>query len=163
MRIRFTALLLLFQVVVGMVLIPRGDGGDGGKEKEKGFKTRQEARVGFQVNIDIGRLTQLIMNERSINNNRAAFVKGTLLKSAYSGDGNYSVLVFDFQQDFKWHIPPDYDRSIYTPAYYDFNIYGVWIFQGPAKFENLGETGPINWAYFGRVKREQGNLTFYSM
>ena len=159
MLIRLLLAAILLHLVGGMALYPRGDSGD----KEKGFKTRTEVRVGFQVNFDIGRLAQLIMNEKSISDNRASFVRGTLLKSAYAGAGNYSVLVFDLQQEFKWHLVPDYDHSVYTPAYYGLNIYAVWIFQGPAKFENFGSTGSINWAYYGKVKREGGNLTFYSM
>jgi hypothetical protein len=171
MLLRFLFTTFLLRYIAGMVLYPRNDealgaigdlGGDH-KTDKKGFKTRTEVRIGFSVDIDVGRLTAIIMNAKILADNRGSFVKAALLESAYSGKGAYNVLVFNLANDFLWHKVPDFDRTIYTPMYYGPYIYGIWIFQGPAKFENRGEDGIDNWAFFGRTEQVKNNLTFYDM
>ena len=171
MILRFLFIAFLLQNIAGMVLYPRNDEGLGSigntasehNTQKKGFKTRTEVRIGFSVDIDVGRLTAIILNAKILADNRGSFVKAALLESAYSGKGKYSVLVFNLANDFIWHDVPDFDRTIYTPMYYGPYIYGIWIFQGPAKFENRGDGGIDNWAFFGRTEQVKNNLTFYAM
>ena len=113
--------------------------------------------------ISVISLVELIMEIRSTAKNRESFVKDALFKSMYLGKGNCSVLVFNLKHKFKWHDEPALYDTVYTSASYGGNIYAVWIFRHTAKFENLGSQDPKNWAYYGRIKRDGGNITFYSI
>ena len=113
--------------------------------------------------LSVTSLIELIMEVRSTAKNRPSFVKDALFKSMYLGKGNCSVLVFNLKQKHKWHDEPAIRDTIYTSTTYGGNIYAVWIFRHTAKFENLGPQTPENWAYYGRIKREGGNITFYSI
>lgn len=122
-----------------------------------------EYLIGLSVGIDTVGLARMLMDVRSIAKNRESFVMDALFKSMYSGHGNYSVLVFNLQQKYRWEDEPAVDNTLYTSVTYGRNIYGIWIFQDNAKFQNLGQVGPKNWAYYGRIIKSGGNLTFFNI
>ena len=143
-----------------------GDDIDNQKDYEKSRKhgmSKLHKMLSISIFLSVVGLIELIMEVRSVAKNRESFVKSVLFKSMYAGRGNCSVLVYNLKQKFKWHEEPALYDTVYTSAPYGGNIYGVWVFLHTAKFENLGKQTPENWAYYGRIKRDGGNITFYSI
>lgn len=122
-----------------------------------------EYLIGLSVGIDTVGLSKMIMDLRQIARNRESFIMDAMYKSMYAGHGNYSVLVFDLQQKYRWDDEPAVDNTLYTSVTYGRNVFGIWIFQDSAKFQNFGEDNAKHWAYYGRIKKYGGNLTFYNI
>ena len=177
MFLRLILLFQLFSVAIGAELlhpnsyssvadtslIRRDDDSPSNNDGGGSNKARQEVRLAGQFTIDTVKLTWLLMNETSIAENRESFVKGALLRTTYMSKGECNVLIFNLAQEFHWHTMPDYDHTVYTQTFYGLQTYGIWIFKSYAKFQNYGNGGMALWAYYGRVKQEVGNLTFYDM
>ena len=122
-----------------------------------------EYLIAASVGVDSVGLTRMLIDARSVAKNREGFVKDALFKSMYAGHGNYSVLVFNLKQKYRWDDEPAVEKTLYTSIVYGRNVYAIWIFQDRARFQNFGSDDPANWAYYGRIKRDRGNLTFYEI
>ena len=142
-----------------------GSGGDQVKLYPRYLFNDLEKKIqgGIIPYVDVAQLTEMIMYSRKKANNREAFVKNALFQGIYSCNGNCSVLVFHLSNNYEWIDAPLMNSTIFTTVRYVNYNYGVWVFQDPAKFKNLGGQGLDNWAYYGRIDKSGNILAFDRM
>ena len=119
--------------------------------------------LGLYVTFDAVGFARMLADLGKISRNREAFVKDAMYKAMYASHGNYSVLVYSLRKDYKWIDEPSMDHTLYTSMTYNKNIYGIWVFQDTAIFQNLGDDDPKQWAYYGRYKKVGKQITFFNM
>ena len=119
--------------------------------------------VGVNVDIDVAALSKMLIDVIRSARNRGAFVKDTLNKCMYSSKGNYSILVYNLQRNYKWDNAPDVANTLYTSVNYARVTYGIWMFKDYSVFQNLGDGGYLNWAFFGKIQRKDARVTFQPM
>ena len=91
---------------------------------------------------------------------RSAFVKDTLHKLSYGEDRDHNIMIFNLEEEHRCKLRGI--KSYYNLIYEEDNTrFGVRIFED-GTFENNGETGWHNWAFFGRFTRNsEGNIAYF--
>lgn len=123
----------------------------------------RKIQAGMITYVDIAQFTEMIIVAKKKSRNRGSFLQNALYQGIYSCKGKCNVLVFNLAIDYKWKDQPSMKNTVFTTERYGNFNYGIWVFQDPATFTNLGEANEDNWVYFGRVKREGKVLLYQSM
>jgi hypothetical protein len=113
--------------------------------------------------LDLNKTVSDIAGTISSVNNREAWVK-TLMETVVSKtQGRWNVMVFNMQQSFVFNPPPGAFK--FTQATFKGGLggnitYGVWVFHSATTFQNKGDGGFINWAFYGVWTRNGGTVAF---
>ncbi|WP_380702407.1 hypothetical protein [Salinithrix halophila] len=113
----------------------------------------------LNVNIDVLGIADKIESAINDNAHRSGFVKNLSNAAYYGAEQKYNVVVQNLEQP---HDPTKLQGvKFYGSAKYGKITYGIWVFEG-GEFENQGDGGWINWAYWAPkgVERNGGHLKF---
>ncbi|CAL8472281.1 g11823 [Coccomyxa elongata] len=118
--------------------------------------------VNVNFNIDVNKVGDSIANAISGQGNadRAGFVKNINNQCFYSEGQKYNCMVFNLGQEYQW--TDQQGIVLYGSAVYQGITYGIWAFES-GTFDNQGDGGYINWAFFGNFDRNGNHVVFHPM
>ncbi|EIE23408.1 hypothetical protein COCSUDRAFT_62943 [Coccomyxa subellipsoidea C-169] len=128
-----------------------------------GFASAQpSANANLNFNIDVNKAAGDIASAISGQGNadRGGFVKNLSNACFYSLGQRYNCMVFNLGQEYQW--TDQQGIVLYGSGVYQGITYGIWGFTS-GTFDNQGDGGYINWAFFGNFDRSGNHVVFKPM